>query len=230
MKLKVSAALIAACVLTTAVCADEANLLASYGSADWQGDSLALDNASGAIYFSGDGSEQSAALEIAVEGTGIYFGVDAGNGVNTGDSGYCTLEFCGNEGEVLSSVSTGNIKGLENYTRFYIGSEGSYYPLPEGTEKVIITLHAAIAGNSGRAKVYFRNFMLFCSSEKPLAQELTYMKSIAGLTKVEVGLNPWLRWIWVGAVFAVAMVFFLVRKMREKYKSPEIMKAGKRKR
>ena len=72
--------------------------------------------------------------------------------------------------------------------------------------------------------------MLFCSSEKPLTQELTYMNSIAGLTKVEVGLNPWLRWIWVGAVFAVAMVFFLVRKMREKYKSPEIMKAGKRKR
>ena len=219
---------ICAVVMASAVLADEVNLLADYGSADWQGDSLTLDGTSGAVYFSG-GAERSVSLEMNVEGTGIYFCVDAGNGVNTSDSGYCTLEFCGKDGEALSSVSTGNIKGLENYTRFYIGSEGSYYPLPDGTEKIVVSLHAMSEENSGRAKVYFRNFTLFCSSDKPLTQELTYMNSIPGLTKVEVGLSPWLRWIWVGAVFAVAMVFFLVRKMRDKYKSPEVMKAGKRK-
>ena len=231
MKLRgFAAAVLAGCVLTAAaepVFADEVNLLASYGSMDWQGDSLALDSTSGAVYFdSGDGLQRYAMLEVAAEGNGIYFSVDAGNGVNSRDSGYCTLEFCGEDGKVLSSVSTGSIKKLENYSRFYIGSEGSYYPLPEGTEKIVIGLHADPI-STGKVNVYFRNFMLYVSSEKPLTQELTYMDSIAGLTKVEVGLNPWVRWIWVGVVFAVAMVFFLVRKMREKYKSPEIMKAGR---
>lgn len=229
MKLKGLAAAITACVMAASVYGDGTNLLSDYGNADWRGDKLALDSSSGAVYFANDGTAKSAVLEIAAEGTGIYFSVDAGNGVNTNDSGYCTLEFCGEDGEVLSSVSTGSIKGFENYARFYIGTEGSYYPLPQGTEKVVITLHAESSGNSGKVNVYFRNFTLFCSSEKPLTEKLTYMDSIAGLTKVEVGLNPWVRWIWVGVVFAVAMVFFLVRKMREKYKSPEIMKAGKRK-
>ena len=225
MRLRGLAAMAAAAyVMAGAVYADEANLLASYGSMDWQGDSLALDSASGAVYFSGDSSEQQAVLEIKAEGTGIYFSVDAGNGVNTSDSGYCTLEFCGEEGQVLSSVSTESIKGLENYSRFYIGSEKSYYPLPEGTENVVITLHAERSGNSGKVNVYFRNFMLYMSSEKPLTDPVALMSSIQGLTKVEAGLNPWVRWIWVGVIFAVALVFYFVRKMREKYKTAEVMR------
>ena len=224
-----AAAVIAVCVMTGTVSAEEANLLASYGSAHWQGDSLALDGASGAVYFDGgEVAERSAVLEVAAEGSGIYFSVDVGNGVNTRDSGYCTLEFCGEGGEVLSSVSTGSISGLENYTRFYIGSEGKYYPLPEGTEKIVVSLHAAAKENSGAAKVYFRNFMLFVSSEKPLTEATALMESIVGLTKVEVGIDPWVRWIWVGAVFAVALVFYFVRRMREKYRTAEVMKAGRR--
>lgn len=230
MGLRVAAAAVAACMMAAAVSAEEANLLAGYGSADWQGDSLAPDSASGAIYFDGGEAERQAMLEITAEGTGIYFSVDAGNGVNTGDSGYCTLEFCREDGQVLSTVSTGSIKGLENYSRFYIGSEGSYYPLPEGTEKIAITLHAEAERASGRVNVYFRNFTLYFSSEKPLLvpEDSVYMNSIAGLTKVEAGLDPWMWWIWVGVVFAVAMVFYFVRKRREKYKTAKIMSAGKR--
>ena len=223
-----AAAMLAACVMAAAVCADGVNLLADYGSADWQGDSLAFDSTSGAVYFSGnDGDTRYAVLEIAAEGSGIYFSVDAGNGVNTSDSGFCTVEFYGEEGKVLSSVSTESIKRLENYSRFYIGSEGSYYPLPEGTEKIVIGLHA-VHNNRGSVNVYFRNFMLYMSSEKPLGEPMADMSSIAGLTKVEVGISPWVRWIWVGAVFAVAMVFYFVRKMRDKYRTAEVLRAGKR--
>ena len=224
-------AALAASIMAAAVSADEANLLASCGDADWQGDSLALDSTSGALFFANDGRSKSASLEIAAEGTGIYFNIDAGNGVNTADSGYCTLEFCGEDGQVLSSVSTGSINGLENYSRFYIGSEGSYYPLPEGTEKVVISLHAVPNGNSGRINVYFRNLMLYMSREKPLAvnENGAYMNSIAGLTRVEAGLDPWIRWIWVGIVFAVAMVFYFVRMRRDRYKTAEIMKPGRKK-
>ena len=228
----VFAAAVAVCLMAPAAAAEAVNLLADYVSADWKGDSLALDSASGAVYFdSGDGSLQSAVLEMTAEGTGIFFSVDAGNGANTGDSGYCTLEFCGEEGKVLSSVSTGSIKGLENYSRFYIGSEGSYYPLPDGTEKIVISLYAESKGNSGKVNVYFRNFMLFISSEKPLKtpEDTAFMSSITGLTRVEAGLDPWVRWIWIGAVFAVALVFYFVRMMRDKYKTAEIMKAGKKK-
>lgn len=225
------AAALAACLMASTVVAEAVNLLADYGEADWQGDSLFLDSASGAVYFeSDDGSLQSAVLEMAAEGTGIYFSVDAGNGVNTGDSGYCTLEFCGQDGKVLSSVSTGSIKGFENYSRFYIGSEGNYYPLPDGTEKIVISLYAEPKGNSGKVNVYFRNFMLYLSSDKPLKvpEDTVFMSSITGLTKVEVGLNPWVRWVWIGAVFVVALVFYFVRRMREKYRTTEVMKAGKK--
>lgn len=225
------AAAAAAFVLAGAVYADGSNLLEGYEKAEWQGDSLSLDSGSGALFFVSDGGEKNALLEITAQGTGIYFSIDAGNGVNTSDSGYCTLEFCGEGGQVLSSLSTGSIKGLENYTRFYVGSEGRYYPLPEGTEKIVVSLHAAADGKSGRAKVYFRNLMLYMSSEKPLTEpkDEPYMNSIAGLTKVEAGLNPWIRWVWVGVVFAVAMAFYFVRRKRDRYRTAEVMKAGKRK-
>ena len=227
----IAAAAAAVCVMTCDIFADGVNLLKSYGNADWQGDSLALDSTSGAVYFGNDGSEKSAVLEIAADGTGIYFSVDAGNGANTSDSGYCTLEFCTENGEALSSVSTGNISGFENYSRFYIGSEGRYFPLPDGTEKIVVSLHAAPKGKSGKTNVFFRNFMLYMSSEKPLTEPNSdpYMSSIPGLTKVEVGLDPALRWIWVGVVFAVALVFYFVRKRQDKYKTARVMKAGKRK-
>ena len=234
----IAAAAAAACVMAAAAFAEEVNLLASYDSNHWQGDSLALDSASRSVYFDGgDGSEQSAVLEIKAEGAGIYFYVDAGNGVNTKDSGYCTLELCGEDGEVLFMASTGSISGLENYSRFYIGSEEKYYPLPEGTEKIAVRLYAEPEGNSGKPNVYFRNFTLFMSSEKPLmepdsslsAEETVYyMSSIAGLDRVEAGLAPWTRWVWIGVVFAVALAFYFVRRMRDKYKTAEIMKAGKR--
>ena len=233
----IAAAAAAACVMAAAAFAEEVNLLASYGSANWQGDSLALDSASGAVYFgSGSGAEQSAVLEIKAEGAGIYFYVDAGNGVNTNDSGYCTVEFCGEDGEALFLASTGSIRGLENYSRFYFGSEEKYYPLPEETEKIVVSLHAE--GNSDRANVYFRNFTLFMSSDKPLMEPenflnieepVYYMSSVAGLTRVEAGINPWVRWVWIGVVFAVSMVFYFVRIMKDKYKTAEVMKAGKRK-
>lgn len=224
------AAAAAVFVMAGTAYADEVNLFEGYEKAEWQGDSLSFDSGSKALFFVSDGGEKNALLEITAQGTGIYFSVDAGNGVNTNDSGYCTLEFCGEDGQVLSSLSTGSIKWLENYTRFYIGSEGRYYPLPEGTEKIVVSLHAAPDGTSGRAKVYFRNFMLYLSSEKPLTEpkDEPYLNSIAGLTKVEAGISPWTRWVWVGVVFAVAMAFYFVRRRRDKYRTAEVMKAGKK--
>lgn len=228
MKLRgFAAAVLTVCIMSLSVSADVVNLLADYGAADWQGDSLALDSSSGAIYFTDtDGSEMYAALETEAQGTGIYFSVDAGNGVNTSDSGFCTLEFFDEEGKVLSSLSTGSINKLENYSRFYIGSEASYYPIPNGTKKIVIGLHA-VHKSSGNVNVYFRNFMLYMSSEKPLkdSENAPYMNSITGLTKVEVGLDPWLRWIWVGVIFAVALVFYFVRRARDKYKTTGILKS-----
>ena len=223
----------AALVMAGAVFADGVNLLAGYGSADWQGDDLAYDNASGAVYFGNDGNgEKSALLEIETgdSDTGVFFSIDAGNGVNTSDSGYCTLEFRGEDGEVLYSVSTGNISGLESFSRFYLGSEESYYPLPEGTGKVVVNLHAVPKGESRNVNVYFRNLSLYVSGDMPLAvaEGKAYMQSIAGLTKVEVGLNGAVRWIWIGIVFVVAMVFYFVRMRREKYRTAEVMKADKR--
>lgn len=233
------AAVMAALVMAGAVsAADEVNLLENYAALEWQGDSLVYDSRSGAVYFENTKNAAnvnyyaSYDIEVTGEDNGFYFFIDGGNGANTSDYGSCYLYFYGEDGEELFAVCTIGVNGLESYSRFYKGSEDTYFPLPEGTRKITIVLQATPYSEKGRINVYFRNPALYLSNEKPLEgnKDDYIMKSISGLSKVEVGVNSAVRWIWIGIVFAVSMVFYFVRMRREKYRTAEVMKAGERKR
>lgn len=214
--------------------AGSVNLLADYISADWSGDTLYLDEPSTAVYFmSGDNKEQLSVLtfERNESDTGFYFRIDAGNGANSGgDSGYCTISFYGEERELLFSLSTGLIQGFDNYSRFYIGEETNYFPIPEKTKTVEISLNAVQNSKSGRVNIYFRNPVLCFSSEKPLLpyENKLYLDSTAGLTKVEIGVTRFTRYIWIGVVFFVALAFYIIRMWQQKYSTAKVMKATDR--
>ena len=215
---------------------DNPNLLGDYTSAEWSGNKLYLDEASTSVYFkkNPDSANQSAVLTFKRDSkdTGFYFRIDAGNGANSGgDSGFCTLSFYGEGHEQLLSLSTGSIQGFDNYSRFYIGEETSYFPIPENTETVEVVLNAEQKGEGERVNTYFRNLSLHLSGEKPLLpdEKKLYLDSTAGLTKVEIGITPMTRYIWIGVIFLVALAFYIIRIWRQKYSTPKVMKASDRK-
>ncbi len=141
------------------------------------------------------------------------------------------MSFYGEGREQLLSLSTGLIQNFDNYSRFYIGEETSYFPIPEGTETVEVVLNAEQNGKGERINIYFRNLSLHLSGEKPLLpdEKKLYLESTAGLTKVEIGLTPFTRYIWIGIVFFVALAFYIVRIWKQKYSSPKVMKSTDRK-
>lgn len=223
-----------------------ANMLNNYRKMDWTGNQVYYDAYSTAIFFKNNGSEtQSAVLTLDVEEemTGFMFRTDAGNGAGEGfssspgsgyqDSGFCTVTFYGDEHNSLFGVSTGVICGLGNYTRFSIGEETKYYPVPEGAKTVEIVISAEPKGHTDNVHMYFRNFALYFSNEKPLLPadgNALYMEAAAGLSRVEIGVLPYEKYLWVGVVFLVALSFFIIRVWRQRYETPTVMKGTDRKR
>lgn len=213
-------------IFSASVSAEAPNLLSDYTNLDWQGDALYLDKESGSVYFkrNSDNTVQTAtaALEIERDSTGFLFYIDIGNGASKGDSGYCTLQFFDNNGKELWERSTEISEKSENYVRYSIGENEKFYPVPEGAETVIIKLSVTGEGSGDKVNVYYRNFSLFFSESIPLCDptDKAVMDSSTSLSKVEIGLTPYTRWIWVGIVFLVAMSFYLIRIWRQKYSAP----------
>lgn len=215
-----------------------ANLLSDYRNLTWTGDQIYYDDYSAAVYFANaDKENQSAAVTLDVEQgmTGFMFRIDGGNGAGEGfgtssgieDSGFCTVTFYDSEHKVIFSISTGKISGFENYSRFSIGEETSYYPIPEGAKTVEIALTAEQKGDTKKVHMYFRNLALFFSSEIPLSpadSNTLYMNASGGLSRVEVGISPYERYLWIGIVFLVAMTFFGIGVWRQRYKTAKVMK------
>lgn len=210
------------------------NLLGNYTSAEWQGDALYFDEPSTAVYFKpkDEGGKYYAVLSFERDKseTGFYFRIDAGNG-SGGDSGFCTVSFYDGEHNQLLSLSTGQIQGFDNYSRFYIGEEGSYFPIPEKTETVEVALNAEQKGKGDRVSVFFRNLSLHLSGEKPLLpnEKKLYFDSTPGLTKVEIGVTRATRYIWIIIIFLVALSFYFIRRWQQKYSTAKVMKTGDRK-
>lgn len=224
--------------------AENTNLLKDYKDRLWSGDQIYYDAYSASVYFiNSDKETQSASVTLEVEQgmTGFMFRIDGGNGAGEGfgansgieDSGFCTVTFYDDEGNSLFGVSTGVISGLENYARFSIGEETKYYPVPEGAKTAEIVLSADQKGKTDNVHMYFRNLALYFSSEIPLMsadKDILYMEASTGLSRVEVGVSSFDRYLWIGIVFLVALAFFIISVWRQKYKTPTVMKGTDRKR
>ena len=216
-------------LLCISVSADASNLLSDYASLNWQGDKLYLDKGSGSMYFkrNSDKTVQEATLSIDIEqgSTGFLFYIDIGNGKKKGDKGYCSIQFFDANNKELLGRSTGAAENLENYVRYSVGEDEKFYPIPSGAKTVTVKLSASGEGSGDNVNVYYRNFSLFFSDNIPLsdpADDEVFMNSSTSLSKVEIGLTPYTRWIWVGIVFLVAMSFYLIRVWRQKYSTPKL--------
>lgn len=221
------------------ICAEEKeNLLNDYKDLLWSGDQVYYDAYSTSIYFKkSDKDVQSASVTLELEqgASGFMFRIDGGNGAGEGlgtdsgieDSGFCTFTFYDDAHNSLFGVSTGVISGLENYTRFSVGKEEKYYPVPDGAKTAEIVISANQKGKTDNVHMYFRNFALFFSNEVPLMaadNDTLYMEASSGLSRVEVGISSFDRYLWIGIIFAVAMVFFGISLWRQKYKTAKVMK------
>lgn len=220
-------------VLTPLYIFAEDNALGNYREPDWQGDKLYFDDYSGSLYFRTEsGREEQRAYYCADigENTGFFFYADGGNGKGS-DSGYVTLTVYDGEGNSLFTSSTGNVEGFANFSRFSIGEENHYYPIPKEGKKIEVAYTALQKDKGEKIGIYFRNFSLFLSKEKPLLvpEEKKLMDSRAGLSKVEVGITAADRWVWIVTVFLVAIVFLIIAKWKQKYSTAKVMKGTDRK-
>lgn len=212
----------------------EGNLLENYQGMDWQGDKLFYDQYSGCLYFEGnaESEKQTASLSVNIDpdSTGFFFCADGGNGRGN-DSGYLNLTVYDKEHKSLFSTSTGNIEGFGNYSRFSIGDEEHYYPIPKEAASIEIAFTANQKDSGQRVNIYFRNFSLLFSQTKPLLlpDPMEQMNSKAGLSKVEVGVSDADHWLWIIIVFLVALTFLLIAKWKQRYSTPKVMKATDRK-
>lgn len=226
---KILAVMCSLLLMTSAVFASEEpqNLLADAPNLKWEGDPLFYDEYSNALYFAksenSDNNKQSAVLafELDESQTGFSFIVDSGNGGGSSDSGFCIVTFYDGEHKSISGLSTGVIKNLDNYTRFSIGTETNFFPIPKNAKTLEVALNAEQQGDDEAVHIYFRNLSLCFSGEKPLMLEkdTLYMDSKTGLSKVEIGVTPFDRYLWIGIVFVVALVFFIMAKWRDRIKN-----------
>lgn len=211
------------------------NVLDGYYSLDWDGDDLYYDANSGAIFFKhGENAVKTASWTVelpADKPLGMWFYIDVGNG-SSADVGDCSVSVVGKDGEALATVSAAGITGELNYHRYYAGEEKTYLALPDGAEKVVVTLTAEDKDGGELVDVYFRNAGLFFSNTvtvRSISADQPFMTVSGNLTLVEIGKMDFSYWIWLAIIIVVAFIFYFIRMRRQKYKTASVMKPGKTK-
>lgn len=216
---------------------EDANVFAEYYALDgWNGHGLYYDNNSGAVFFilrkdarEGDSLEfpstdavQSTEYAFDLPSTlpsGFCFSIDIGNGSEKVDSGTAELIFYDEKGEPVLSTSSGTISGSKNYKRYSIASETGYFPVPNTAKTVKLKLSATSVDDDYMIDVYFRNISLIFSNTKDVmttAATALNMDISDDLSIVEIGTNEFMHWVWVGIIFCVAIIFFVIRTARDR--------------
>ncbi len=233
--------LLASLVLSFAVSAElyakDINILEEYYALDeWNGNDMYYDNKSGAVFFiyrteprEGDSTEfpstskeQSASVTIDLpdeKAEGFFFSADIGNGAEETDYGSAELVFFDSNNNELLKAQSGNITGQANYHRYSIGTAEKFAAVPYQADKVRLTLSAVSTDDDYMIDVFFRNMYLMFSDEyetkEILLNNMTLDES-GDLSAVSIGTNEFQHWLWVGAIFCVAIIFFVIRTARER--------------
>ena len=211
-----------------------ANHLDEYYRLDWAGDDLYYDQSSKAMFFKhADGkSTQTASYTITFEEApaGFWFYTDMGNGSTDGDNGTVEISVIDKNGDSLFSVSSESIVNENSFRRHYLGKEDAYYPIDKNAAAITVTLTANDVDGGQLVDVYFRNLSLVFGNEEQTdyaQQDLLHLYSGDSLGRVEIGNYDFARWLWIGIIFVVAIIFYIIRMKKKKYASPKVIQPKK---
>ena len=210
------------------------NHLNEYYRLDWTGDDLYYDESSKAMFFKhADGkTTQTASYTVTFENApaGLWFYTDLGNGNTDGDNGTVEISITDQNGDSLFSISSENIAKENSFRRHYLGKESAYYPISENAAAVTVTFTANDVDGGQLVDVYFRNLSLVFGSEEQTdyaQEELLHLYSGDSLERVEIGNYDFARWLWIGIIFVVAMIFYFIRMQKKKYATAKVIQPKK---
>ncbi len=202
-----------ATVFTISVSAEkDVNLMADYRNLLWEGDTLYYNEDHGTISFNEGFGNASVTfpLEAAL---GFWFYADMGNLQNKG-TGYIDICFLDSENGIVKQFTTEKNSGNGSFNRYQLGVNDEYVAVPEGSEKVKVTLFFT----DGEKSPYFRNLSLVLSDSRTINTSVEDWTISGKLQIVQVEVTRADHIIWIVLVVLVAIGMFAVRKSMDKAK------------
>ena len=188
----------------------DVNLMADYRNLSWEGDTLYYNEDYGTLSFN-DGTGKAWVVFPAENAKAFWFYM--GNYLNKG-AGCIDVSFLDSENNVVKSFTTAENSGNGSFNRYQLGSSEEFAPVPEGAEKVQITLFYS----HGDKSPYFRNFSFMFSNGRALNTAIEDWTVSGKLEIVQVGVTKADHITWIVIVAAVAVIMLLTRKAMDRAK------------
>lgn len=188
------------------------NLMADYRNLPWEGNTLYYNEDYGTVSFD-DGTGKAHVTFSTEDSMGFWFYADIGNYQNKG-AGYIDVSFLDSENNVIKSFITEENNGNGSFNRYQLGSSEAFAPVPEGAEKVCITL----AYSKGEKSPYFRNLSLVFSNGRALNTDDDSWTVSGKLEIVQVGVTRSDHIFWIVLVVLVPLIMFGARCLLDKAK------------
>ena len=215
MKKLVSLLLTLVCVALFTVSASaeqNVNLMSDYRNLPWEGNTLYYNEDYGTLSFGHEA--EKACVTFPTEGSaGFWFYTDLGNYQNKG-TGCIDVSFLDSDNNVVKSFTTEENSGNGSFNRYQLGSSEEYASVPEGAERVRITLFF----KNGEKSPYFRNLSLVFSDSRTINADVDDWTVSGKLEIVQVEVTKTDHITWIIIVVLVPLIMFAVRKLMDRAK------------
>lgn len=188
------------------------NLMADYRNLPWEGNTLYYNEDHGTISFN-EGTGK-ACVTFPTEGSlGFWFYADMGNQQNKG-TGYIDICFLDSENKPVRRFATEENSGNGSFNRYQLGSSDEYAAVPEGADKVQVTLFFS----EGERSPYFRNLSLVLSDSRTVNTDINDWNVSGKLQIVQVDVTRTDHIIWIVIVVLVPFIMYATRKLMDRAK------------
>ncbi len=190
----------------------DTNLMSDYHNLQWVGDTLCYNEDYGTVsLYDGTGS---ASVSFPTEDSmGFWFYADMGNYQNKG-TGYMDICFLDENDNVIKSFTTKENSGNGSFNRYQFGNSDEFAAVPEGAEKVKVTLFFS----DGEKSPYFRNLSLILSNNRTINTSIDDWTVSGKLEIVQVGVTKRDHFTWIIIVVLVPLIMFATRKLMDRAK------------
>lgn len=198
--------------VTPASADQDVNLMADYRNLLWEGDTLYYNEDHGTVSFNDDVGKACVTFPTD-DLLGFWFYADMGNFDSKG-TGYIDVSFLDSDNNVVKSFTTEENSGNGSFNRYQLGSSEEFAAVPEGSEKVQVTLFF----ENGEKSPYFRNLSLVLSDSRTVNTDINDWTVSGKLQIVQVGVTRTDHLIWIGIVVLVPLMMFVTRRFMDKAK------------